>query len=388
MHRSLIIVAFAAATANAQSGSFVATLGRDTVHLERFSRKGNVLDGVIVTRVPDTRIVRYQMTYRDGGGLDRYEFQTTDADGKPLRHNGASGSLVYVGDSIIRRSIDKGEDVETRLAAPNGAVAGPSIPYVGLTYLMYEEAFAAARRRVAKGLDSSIFLLTMFTAQKEPQKSRIWFVGTDSAELNYFNVARSGYRFDDKGKLIRADWTGTTYRYQIKRGPDVDVESFARRWAEDDKRGVGIGALSPRDTSRATVGGATVTVEYSRPAARGRNIWGDVVRFDRVWRLGADMATHFATTSDLAIGGTKIPAGRYTIWMELARSGSSHLIVNKRVNIFGTMYNPDEDLVSIPLERVPLSSAVERLTVGVVDGKFRIAWGDAAWVAPIVRAAP
>jgi len=388
MHRSVIIVAFAAATANAQSGSFVATLGRDTVHLERFSRKGNVLDGMIVTRVPDTRIVKYQMTYRDGGGLERYEFQTTDAAGQPLRHNGASGSLVYVGDSIIRRSIDKGEEVETRLRAPDGAVAGPSIPYVGVTYLMYEEAFAAARRRVATGLDSSIFLLTMFTAQKEPQKSRIWFVGTDSAELNYFNVARSGYRFDDKGKLIRADWTGTTYRYQIKRGADVDVESFARRWAEDDKRGAGVGALSPRDTSHATVGGATVTVEYSRPAARGRNIWGDVVQFDRVWRLGADMATHFATTSDLMIGGIKIPTGRYTIWMELARNGTSHLIVNKRVNIFGTMYNPDSDFVQIPLERVPLTSAVERLSLGVVDGKFRIAWGDAAWVAPIVRATP
>ena len=152
MHRSLIVIAFAAATANAQSGSFVATLGRDTVHLERFSRTGNILDGVIVTRVPDTRIVKYQMTYRDGGGLERYEFQTTDADGKPLRHNGASGSLVYVGDSIIRRSIDKGEEVETRIAAPNGAFPGPSIPYVGVTYLMYEEAFAAARRRrVAPG---------------------------------------------------------------------------------------------------------------------------------------------------------------------------------------------------------------------------------------------
>ena len=388
MHRSLIIVAFAVATANAQSGSFVATLGRDTVHLERFSRTGNILDGMIVTRVPETRIVKYQMTYRDGGGLERYEFQTTDAEGKPLRHNGASGSLVYVGDSIIRRSIDKGEEVETRLRAPNGAVAGPSIPYVGVTYLMYEEAFAAARRRVAAGLDSSIFLLTMFTAQKEPQKSRIWFVGTDSAELNYFNVARSGYRFDDKGKLIRADWTGTTYRYQIKRGPDVDVASFARRWGEDDKRGAGVGALSPRDTSRATVGGAAVTVEYSRPAARGRNIWGDVVRYDRVWRLGADMATHFATTSDLMIGGTKIPAGRYTIWMELARNGASQLIVNKRVNIFGTMYTPDSDFVQVPLERVALPTAVERLTVGVVDGKFRIAWGDAAWVTPIARPTP
>ena len=88
------------------------------------------------------------------------------------------------------------------------------------------------------------------------------------------------------------------------------------------------------------------------------------------------------------IGGIKIPTGRYTIWMELARNGTSYLIVNKRVNIFGTMYNPDSDFVQIPLERVPLTSAVERLTLGVVDGKFRIAWGDAAWVAPIVRAAP
>jgi hypothetical protein len=385
MHRSLVILAVAAASAQAQTGSFVATLGRDTVHLERFSRKGNALEGTIVTRVPDTRIVKYQMTYRDGGGLDRYEFQTTDANGTPLRHNGAFGSLVFVGDSIIRRTIDKGEEVETRMRAVNGAVAGPSIPYVGVTYLMYEEAFAAARRRVAKGADSSIYLLGMFTAQKEPQKSRIWFVGTDSAELNYFNVARSGYRFDDAGRLIRADWTGTTYRYRITRGPDVDVTSYARRWSEDDKRGAGVGALSPRDTSRATVNGATITVEYSRPAARGRNIWGDVVQADQVWRLGADMATHLATTSDITMGGAKIPAGRYTIWMELARNGSARLIVNKRVNIFGTNYNPDADFVSFPLERVALSTPVERLTVGVVDNNFRIAWGDAAWVTPIGR---
>jgi len=385
MHRSLIVIALVAGSASAQTGSFVATLGRDTVHLERFSRTGNILDGVIVTRVPDTRIVKYKITYRDGGGFAKYEFQTTDAAGTPLRHNGASGSLVYIGDSIVRRSIDKGQEIETRMVAPNGAVAGPNIPYVGVTYLMYEEAFAAARRRVATGLDSSIFLLSMLTGQREPQRSRIWFVGTDSAELNYFNVARSGYRFDEKGRLIRADWTGTTYRYRITRGPDVDVEAYARRWSDDDKRGAGVGALSPRDTSRATVGGATVTVEYSRPAARGRNIWGDVVQFDRVWRLGADMATHFATTADLTIGGAKIPAGRYTMWMELARNGSSYLIVNKRVNIFGTMYNPDEDFVRIPLQRVALPTPVERLTVGVVDNNFRIAWGDAAWVAPIKR---
>jgi len=389
MQRSLIVLALVASSASAQTGSFVATLGRDTVQLERFSRQGNILDGVIVTRIPETRIVRYQMTYGASGAVSRYEFRTTDANGTPLRHNGAFGSLDYAGDTIVRRSIDKGEEVETRVPAPNGAFAGPSIPYVGVTYLMYEEAFAAARRRVATKSDSSIYLLSMFTGQREPQRSRIWFVGKDSAELNYFNVARSGYRFDDKGRLIRADWTGTTYRYQIRRGPDVDVEAFVRRWSEDDKRGAGVGALSPRDTSRATVGEAVIAVEYSRPAARGRNIWGDVVQYDRVWRLGADAATHLSTTTDLTIGGAKIPAGRYSIWMELSRNGTSHLIVNKRVNIFGTMYDESQDFARIPLERVTLPAAVERLTIGVVDSKLRIAWGDAAWVAPLnLRATP
>jgi Protein of unknown function (DUF2911) len=387
MQRSLIMLALVVQSASAQTGSFVATLGRDTVHLERFSRQGNILDGVIVTRIPETRIARYQMTYDASGVVTRYEFKTTDANGTPLRHNGAAGSLVYTRDSIIRRTIDKGEETEQRIAAPNGAFHSPSIPYVGVSYLMYEEAFNAARRRSSNESDPAIYLITMLAGQREPQRSRIWFVGADSAELNYFNVARSGYRFDDKGRLIRADWTGTTYRYQIRRGADVDVESFARRWSEDDKRGAGLGALSPRDTSRATVGDAAIAVEYSRPAARGRNIWGDVVHYDKVWRLGADVATHFSTTADLTVGGAKIPAGRYTIWMQLSRGGASYLIVNKRVNIFGTMYDEREDFARIPLERVALPGTVERLTIGVVDGKLRIAWGDAAWVAPVERSA-
>src|SRR3954465_2413724 len=112
MHRSSIILALLAGSAGAQTGSFVATLGRDTVHLERFERKGNVLDGVIITRIPETRIVRYQMTYDGAGGIARYEFRTTDASGSSLRTNGASGSLVYSGDTIVRHAFDKGEEVE------------------------------------------------------------------------------------------------------------------------------------------------------------------------------------------------------------------------------------------------------------------------------------
>jgi len=385
MRSTFAVLAALPIAANAQTGSFVATLGRDTMHLERFTRRGTVLEGIVVSRVPETRVLKYQMSYDAAGNVTRYEMRITNADGAPVTINGSAGSLDYNGDTIVRHTIDKGEDTEQRVPAPRGAFPAPSIPYIGVSYLMYEQAFAAARRRLATTPDTSIYLLTMLAGQKQPQRSRAWLVGADSAELDYFGVARSGYKFDDAGRLIRADWRGTTYRYVISRGGDVDIDAFIKRWSNEDKRGVGVGALSPRDTARATIGGASIVIDYSRPAQRGRNVWGDVVQPEKVWRLGADMATHFSTTADLVFDGTRVPAGRYTLWMVMARDGTSSLIVNKRVNIFGTNYDPREDLLRIPLKRTTLSAPVERLTVEIADGALRISWGDAAWATAIAR---
>ena len=386
MRRAVAVLALLSPAARAQTGSFVATLGRDTMHLERFVRRGNVLEGTVVSRVPETRVLKYQMTYDANGNVTRYEAQTTDAAGKPIRTNGAAGSLVYLGDTIVRRTLDKGEETEQRIPAPRGAFPSPSIPYIGVSYLMYEQAFAAARQRTSATADTSIYLLTMLAGQRQPQRSRIWLVGADSAELDYFGVARSGYKFDAAGRLMRADWRGTTYRYVVSRGGDVDLDAYIKRWSDEDRRGAGVGALSPRDTTRAMVGDASILIDYSRPAQRGRNVWGDVVQPEKVWRLGADMATHFSTTGDLTFDGIRLPAGRYTLWMMLSRDGSSSLIVNQRVNIFGTNYDPRGDLLRIPLKRTTLSPAVERLTLDIAGGLLRISWGDAAWVTSIARA--
>jgi hypothetical protein len=385
MRRAAAVLALLPLAARAQTGSFVATLGRDTMHLERFTRRGTVLEGTVVSRVPQTRVLKYQMSYDADGNVTRYEMHTTDAAGNAIRTNGAAGSLAYDGDTIVRRTIDKGEDTEQRIPAPRGAFPSPGLPYIGVSYLMYEQAFAATRRTLSSTGDTSIYLLTMLAGQRQPQRARVWLVGADSAELDYFGVARSGYKFDDAGRLIRADWRGTTYRYVVSRGADIDIDAYIKRWADDDKRGVGVGALSPRDTTRATVGDASIVIEYSRPAQRGRNVWGDVVQPEKVWRLGADMATHFSTSTDLTFDGIRVPAGRYTLWMAMDRDGTSSLIVNKRVNIFGTNYDPREDLLRIPLKRTTLSSPVERLTLDIAGGALRISWGDAAWVTPIAR---
>jgi hypothetical protein len=179
-----------------------------------------------------------------------------------------------------------------------------------------------------------------------------------------------------------SDWTGTTYRYRVQRLPDVNLDAIAQAWASAEQAKQGFGALSPRDSAKTTLGSAHLTFDCSRPAARGRRVWGDVVPWDRVWRLGADMATHFTTDVDLTLGNSVIPAGRYTLWMVTSET-SSKLVVSRAVNVFGTNYDPAKDLARISLTRRTPHEHAERLTLGVEDGAITIRWADAIWSVPV-----
>jgi hypothetical protein len=368
----------------AQTGAFVATLGADTMHVERFTRTRDRLDGVIVTRVPRTRYVRYSLTFGANGEPKRYEVQTTEAEGTPVRTPGAAGSFTFLTDSLIRETARDGQPAIQRIATPAGAFPGPGLPYVGVSYLMYELAFADARRRANGAAEGAVHLLTMSPGQMAPQKIQVWFVGSDSVEMSYFGVAKSGYRFDAKGQLVRSDWTGTTYRYRIARVPNVDVDRLASAWAAADGRGAAMGAMSPRDTARATLDGAELSVEYSRPAKRGRVVWGEVVPWDTVWRLGADFATHFTTSRELRIGETEVPAGTYTLWMLPSSRGTALLIINTQTRIFGTAYNPTHDFARIPMTKSVASPVADRLTIAVDRGALWVRWDDVAWSVPVV----
>jgi hypothetical protein len=210
----------------------------------------------------------------------------------------------------------------------------------------------------------------------------------DSMELDYFGVARSGYRFDASGRLLRADWRNTTYRYRIERVADVDARRIATAWSAAERDGRGFGVLSPRDSAVGAIDGHRFTIDYSRPSRRGRRVWGDLVPYDRVWRLGADMATHFTTAVDLDFAGVTVPAGRYTLWM-IPSPTQPQLIISRAVNVFGTGYDPGKDLVRLPLTRDTTADRVERLTIDIRNGAFYIAWDDLAWSVPVrVRPRP
>jgi hypothetical protein len=126
-------------------------------------------------------------------------------------------------------------------------------------------------------------------------------------------------------------------------------------------------------------------VEYSRPRKRGRSIFGGVVAWNRVWRLGANAATHFSTTADLDAGGRVIPAGTYTLWM-LPTPGGDTLIVNRQIGQWGTAYDPAQDLARLALERETWTPAAEQFTIAVEPsssgGTLRLSWDTTSYRLP------
>ena len=364
-----------------ETGGFIATLGTDTVHVERFTTMPGAMRGTIVTRIPTTRIVNWSLTLDSTGLPQRYTVETHDTDLRPLRHNGAAGTIDF-GDSTVRTTLRDNESVTARIPAPRQTFPAAGVPYIGVSYLMYEAAFADARARGAERKDTALWMLTMSPAQPAAVRMKAWILGPDSAELSYFGISKSGYRFDDNGRLMSADWTATTYHYRVRRIAETDILGIAQRWAYADRAGKAFGVLSPRDTTRATLGDAQIVIDYSRPAKRGRVIWGDVVPWDTVWRLGADMATHFSTSRDLLIGETTVPAGRYTLWM-IPSHEKPLLIISSAVNVFGTAYNPARDFARIPMKQLSPVMEMERLKISIENDALIFRWDETAWSVPI-----
>src|SRR5437016_4741708 len=106
---------------------------------------------------------------------------------------------------------------------------------------------------------------------------------------------------------------------------------------------------SPPATAEITLKNKKITINYSRPSMKGRKIVGGLVPYGQVWRTGANEATTLTTESDLNIGGTNVPAGKYTLYT-LPSEGTWKLIINKQTGQWGTVYDESKDLARVDLK--------------------------------------
>jgi len=119
---------------------------------------------------------------------------------------------------------------------------------------------------------------------------------------------------------------------------------------------------SPPGTAEVTLKGKKITIDYSRPSLKGRKVGQELAPYGKVWRTGANEATTLTTEIDLNIGGTKVPAGKYTLWT-LPSEGTWKLIINKQTGQWGTRYDESQDLARVDMKKSPLPQTVEQFTI-------------------------
>jgi hypothetical protein len=105
------------------------------------------------------------------------------------------------------------------------------------------------------------------------------------------------------------------------------------------------------------VGLSEVSITYHRPGVKGREIWGNVVKYDEVWRAGANEPTLITFSDEVTIEGKKLGAGTYRFLVLPSKTGDWTLIFNSETKNWGTVYDAKYD--SLKLTVKPESGANE-----------------------------
>lgn len=128
---------------------------------------------------------------------------------------------------------------------------------------------------------------------------------------------------------------------------------------------------SQRGSVMQQVAATRIIVDYNRPVARGRELFGALVPYDRVWCPGADDCTTLMVSTHVKIESQDLPAGTYTVW---AKPGAEKwtILINRANPVFHTRYDTVADQNELKLEVTPRTgSHMETLAFyfPVVDGR-------------------
>jgi hypothetical protein len=135
----------------------------------------------------------------------------------------------------------------------------------------------------------------------------------------------------------------------------------------------GGGRKSPHDTVSAK--GTTVT--YGRPYKKGRVVFGELEKYGKVWRVGADEATTIRFDRDVKFGGAAVKAGTYTLFAIPGETEWS-LILNAQLGQWGAYgydKSKEKDVLSVKVPVQKLDLPVEQLTIRFIEsGAMVIEW--------------
>jgi hypothetical protein len=162
----------------------------------------------------------------------------------------------------------------------------------------------------------------------------------------------------------------------------------------------------PRGNATATVNGKKVTIDYGRPALKGRTLAELLKQLppDRIWRAGENDVTMLTTEGGLSIGTATVPAGKYSVYVHAPEKGDWSLVLNKDAGIplikLWDKAPPSEanklwprldgydkikatEVARIPMRSVAVKAPVDVFTVDLTPSTLTLSWGDKSWAVDV-----
>jgi len=164
---------------------------------------------------------------------------------------------------------------------------------------------------------------------------------------------------------------------------------------------------NPRGAASATVGGKKVSVDYGRPALKGRELDALLKQLpaDRMWRAGENQVSTLITEGDLLVGGKRVSAGKYSLYVHAGENGAWDFVLNRDLGLpLGKMWPqaPENmknepwphyedysksiagsEVVRVPMKSATAPQAADMFTMGFTPSGqgqlLTLAWGTQAW---------
>lgn len=363
---TLLTVAGTAAPAQVKPDTavYVIARGRDTVKVEWTIREGDRFRILSVNRAAAPVISRVEVQLGADGAIEHFDMRRAaspalGAELTPFARLYASGDSIVEERATGRRLATAGRAHVYNLGGTEGFVFSLLPPLAERVVSMGDSLVG---RHVAGALGPRPFIVRR--------------IAPELASMGSTRTGTMRVRFAEDGRPVQIDAMGSNWNVIADRTDWMDPDSVVAMFAEME-RSRPQGPVAPRESAAAGIAGARIEVDYGSPAKRGREIFGGIVPWNRVWRTGANLATHFRSDRDLSFAGTIVPAGEYTLWTLPAPSGWT-LIVNRQTGQWGTDYEAAHDLARIPLNVRALDKPNERFRIEVTPhdggGVLRLIW--------------
>lgn len=137
---------------------------------------------------------------------------------------------------------------------------------------------------------------------------------------------------------------------------------------------------SPKAIIDQSVGLTDVEINYSRPSARGRAVFGNLIPFGKVWRTGANDNTTISFSDDVVIDGKTLKKGKYALYT-IPKIESWEIIFYKTTDNWGNPEEWKEENIALKATVKPetLNKSVETFTIGISGLDNNFAFLDFSW---------